>query len=71
MAIAGRCVKTAVAPTGTATPRGLPPRKHGHPIGIEFTSQSFTLRLSRLDLGEVDGVFRLSAMIGGTRTSHH
>jgi len=36
------------------------------PIVIEFEARSFTLRLARTDIGEVDGVFRMSAMIGGT-----
>jgi hypothetical protein len=36
------------------------------PIGGQFSERSVTLRLSRADVGETDGVFRISAMIGGT-----
>ena len=36
------------------------------PIPVEFGSNSFTLRFARNDVGEADGVFRVSAMIGGT-----
>jgi hypothetical protein len=36
------------------------------PIPVEFGSSSFTLRFARSDVGEADGVFRVSAMIGGT-----
>jgi hypothetical protein len=34
-------------------------------IPVEFADNSFTLRLARNDVGEDDGVFRVSAMIGG------
>lgn len=33
---------------------------------VEFGTNSFTVRFSRADVGETDGVFRVSAMIGGT-----
>ena len=33
---------------------------------VEFGANSFTVRFARADVGETDGVFRVSAMIGGT-----
>jgi hypothetical protein len=33
---------------------------------VEFGTNSCTVRFSRADVGETDGVFRVSAMIGGT-----
>lgn len=36
------------------------------PVPVEYGSNSFTLRFARNDVGEADGVFRVSAMIGGT-----
>ena len=33
---------------------------------VEFGATSFTVRFARADVGETDGVFRVSAMIGGT-----
>ena len=35
-------------------------------VRVQFAEQSFTIRFSRADVGETDGVFRISAMIGGT-----
>ena len=35
-------------------------------LPVQFADRSFTIRLSRIDVGENDGVFRISAMIGGT-----
>jgi hypothetical protein len=35
-------------------------------VGVTFDETSFTVRLARADVGETDGVFRVSAMIGGT-----
>jgi hypothetical protein len=35
-------------------------------LGVQFTERSFTVRFARADVGETDGVFRVSAMIGGT-----
>ena len=35
-------------------------------VRVEFGSRSFTLRFGRSEVGETDGVFRVSAMIGGT-----
>ena len=36
------------------------------PVSVQFTERSFTVGLSRADVGETDGIFRISAMIGGT-----
>lgn len=36
------------------------------PLRVEFADRSFTVRLSRADVGETDGVFRIAALIGGT-----
>ena len=35
-------------------------------VSVQFADRSFTVGLSRADVGETDGVFRISAMIGGT-----
>ena len=35
-------------------------------VRVEFSSRSLTIRMSRAELGETDGAFRISAMIGGT-----
>ena len=35
-------------------------------VRVQFSERSFTVRLGRADVGETDGVFRISAMIGGT-----
>jgi hypothetical protein len=35
-------------------------------VRVEFTERGFTVRMARADVGEEDGVFRVSAMIGGT-----
>lgn len=35
-------------------------------VRVDFTSRSLTIRLGRADVGETDGAFRVSAMIGGT-----
>jgi hypothetical protein len=35
-------------------------------VRVEFSSRSLTIRLGRADVGEADGAFRVSAMIGGT-----
>lgn len=35
-------------------------------VRVEFSSRSLTIRLARADVGETDGAFRVSAMIGGT-----
>jgi hypothetical protein len=36
------------------------------PVSVQFTERSFTAGISRSDVNETDGVFRISAMIGGT-----
>jgi len=36
-----------------------------HQMGITVAGNAFTLRISRSDLGESDGVFSLSALVGG------
>jgi hypothetical protein len=35
-------------------------------VRVEFSSRSLTIRFARADVGETDGAFRVSAMIGGT-----
>ena len=35
-------------------------------VNVSFGERSVTIRLARADVGETDGVFRVSAMIGGT-----
>jgi hypothetical protein len=35
-------------------------------VRVEFSSRSLIIRLARADVGETDGAFRVSAMIGGT-----
>lgn len=35
-------------------------------VRVEFAERSFTVRFARADVGETNGVFRISAMIGGT-----
>ena len=35
-------------------------------VRVQFTERSFTVGIARTDVGETDGVFRISAMIGGT-----
>ena len=35
-------------------------------VRVQFAERSFTVGLSRTDVGETDGVFRISALIGGT-----
>lgn len=35
-------------------------------VPVQFAERSFTVRLARADVGETDGAFRVSAMIGGT-----
>jgi len=35
-------------------------------VRVQFAERSFTVRFSRADVGENNGVFRVSAMIGGT-----
>jgi hypothetical protein len=35
------------------------------PVAVTFEATSLTMRLSRADVGETDGAFRVSAMIGG------
>ena len=35
-------------------------------VNVEFEESRFTVKLARADVGETDGVFRVSAMIGGT-----
>jgi hypothetical protein len=37
-----------------------------HDVRVEFSERSFTVRMARADVGEQDGVFRVSAMLGGT-----
>lgn len=37
-----------------------------HNVRVEFSERSFTVRMARTDVDEHDGVFRVSAMIGGT-----
>lgn len=35
-------------------------------VNVSFGERSVTIKLARADVGETDGVFRVSAMIGGT-----
>ena len=35
-------------------------------VDVEFGGNSFVIRFARSDVGESDGVFRVSAMVGGT-----
>lgn len=35
-------------------------------LRVQFSERSFTVRFSRADVGETDGIFRISALIGGT-----
>ena len=35
-------------------------------VNVSFGERSITIRFARADVGETDGVFRVSAMIGGT-----
>lgn len=35
-------------------------------VPVQFSERSFTVRFARADVGETDGAFRVSAMIGGT-----
>jgi hypothetical protein len=35
-------------------------------VRVQFSERTFTVRFARADVGENDGVFRISAMIGGT-----
>ena len=34
-------------------------------LRVEFAARSFTIRFARADVGETDGIFRISALIGG------